>query len=243
MHVEDRAIVLSIRKYQEKSAIVKGLTENNGVVAGFVKNITSKSSANLYLPGNVIEINWKARLGAHLGSITAEPVRSFSNLILDKTKFYAVNSILEQVALFFIEHEPHVAVYEQVYKFLEEISVNEVSAYSYFHLELFLLQEAGFALDLETCNATGSKENLIYVSPKSGCAVSKEAGTPFANQMLRLPKFLINNKIKVDPYQILEAYDLLSYFIKRHILPQHNISEIKSRHFIRDALIESVVSK
>jgi DNA repair protein RecO (recombination protein O) len=85
--------------------------------------------------------------------------------------------------------------------------------------ELAMLAELGFGLDLSSCAATGTANDLVYVSPKSARAVSADAGAPYADRMLKLPAFLIGSGQNAAPRaeDIANGFQLTGYFLSRDV--------------------------
>ncbi len=216
MNFKDRGIILSKSPLKEKSSIVTIFTENHGIYSGVLKQYNKKSGDNL-VEGNLVDFFWNARLHEHLGSAKAELVKSYNAyLMTNKTKLYAFNSIVSILKASFCEREPHNNLFPQLILFMEKLK--ESFAFDeYIKFELEILKESGYQLQLNSCAATGSKEDLIYVSPKSGQAVSRNAGIPYASKLLTLPQFLIN-KEPINLNSINDAFKLTSYFFERYIL-------------------------
>ena len=216
MNFKDRGIILSKSPLKEKSSIVTIFTENHGIYSGVLKQYNKKSGDNL-VEGNLVDFFWTARLHEHLGSAKAELVKSYNAyLMTNKTKLYAFNSIVSILKASFCEREPHNNLFPQLILFMEKLK--ESFAFDkYIKFELEILKESGYQLQLNSCAATGISEDLIYVSPKSGQAVSRNAGMPYASKLLTLPQFLINSEA-IDLNSINDAFKLTSYFFERYIL-------------------------
>ena len=216
MNFKDRGIILSKSPLKEKSSIVTIFTENHGIYSGVLKQYSKKSGDNL-VEGNLVDFFWTARLHEHLGSTKAELVKSYNAyLMTNKTKLYAFNSIVSILKTSFCEREPHNNLFPQLNLFMKKLK-ESFKFDEYIKFELEVLKESGYQLRLNSCAATGSKKNLIYVSPKSGQAVSRNAGIPYASKLLNLPQFLIN-KEPINLNSINDAFKLTSYFFERYIL-------------------------
>ena len=216
MNFKDRGIILSKYPLKEKSSIVTIFTENHGIYSGVLKQYSKKSGDNL-VEGNLVDFFWTARLHEHLGSTKAELVKSYNAyLMTNKTKLYAFNSIVSILKTSFCEREPHNNLFPQLNLFMKKLK-ESFKFDEYIKFELEVLKESGYQLRLNSCAATGSKKNLIYVSPKSGQAVSRNAGIPYASKLLNLPQFLIN-KEPINLNSINDAFKLTSYFFERYIL-------------------------
>lgn len=215
MNLKDRAIILEKKLLKENHYIVTCFTEKNGIYSGVVRN--NKKLNNPNAEGNLIDFLWNARLHEHLGYLKIETIKSYNAYIIsDKTKLYAFNSLVSLLKVFFYEREPHNNLFPKLLDFINGLK-GGFSIKKYFLLELDILSESGHHLNLDMCASNGSRENLIYVSPRSGRAVSKESGSMFANKLLELPQFLIN-ECPIKKQDINAAYILTSYFMNRYIL-------------------------
>jgi DNA repair protein RecO (recombination protein O) len=203
MQLSFEAIVLSAVKYGENSAIACILTENHGIYKGLVRSITGAAQRGLYQPGNVIEAIWRARLSEHLGNLTAGLLHAGGACAMgEPLKLAALSSICSILESTLQERDPAPTIYQHLRLFLTQLgSENDIWQQSYILLELELLAQLGFGLELSSCAASGAVEDLIYVSPKSGRAVCREAGLPYHDKLLRLPEFIlesINNQASAD---------------------------------------------
>ena len=216
MNFKDRGIILSKALLKERSSIITIFTENHGIYSGVIKQYSKKSGDNL-VEGNLVDFFWNARLHEHIGSAKAELIKSYNAyLMINKSKLYAFNSIVSILKASFCEREPHKNLFPKLIEFMNA-QKQEFSFKDYIKFELEILKESGYQLQLDSCAATGVREDLIYVSPKSGQAVCRSAGEPYADKMLRLPAFLIND-CELDEHSIYDAFNLTSYFFERYIL-------------------------
>ena len=215
MNLKDRGIILSKMPLKEKNSIVTIFTEHNGIYSGVLRQYNKKSGDNL-AEGNLVDFFWSSRLHEHLGSAKAELIKSYNAyMMLSKTKLYAFNSIVSILKASFCEREPHNNLFPELISFMSSFK-EEFSFANYIKFELEILKEAGYQLQLDSCAATGTKNNLIYVSPKSGQAVSKESGEPYKDKLLYLPQFLVNNQQETSQ-DVNDAFKLTSYFMERYI--------------------------
>jgi len=218
MEWSDEGIVLSARKYGETSAIVTLLTRNHGVHAGLVRGGSGKRKRGDLQPGNAVAAQWRGRLAEHLGSYTIEMRQAHAALVLDSPDALAgLSAALGVVETSLPEHETHIQIYEGLCILLSAIGGGEEWRSAYVKWELGLLGELGFGLDLSCCAATGEIENLIYVSPKSGRAVSATAGKPYRGAMLPLPPFLLSKGRAGSIEDVSAGLSLTGYFLKRHV--------------------------
>jgi len=217
LNIHDNAIVLTVRKHAETSALVAVFTETHGVYKGAVRGAFSKNNRGLYQPGNHVAMHWSARLSDQMGSIKAEMIKPYSALIMPHA---GALSLLSSACTLLATALPERHVYQNLYKALMHLLTHltyapEECMAEYLRFELLLLAETGFGLDLTSCAATGTRKELVYVSPKSGRAVCAEAGKPYHDKMLPLPAFLLREKNEVPTSEeIAQGLRLTSYFLE-----------------------------
>jgi DNA repair protein RecO (recombination protein O) len=221
MKFEDQAIILNQHKFQESSYIITLLTENHGLVKGLFRP-TKKNKADM-LSGNVVKINWNARLADHLGTITIESIQNIFTIVgQDQIKTTILNSALAMCQLFMQEREPQLTTYEQLKKLLKSLEHGVGQVKEYLLLELELLTKSGYGMDLSRCIATNEIDNLIYISPKSGGAVSEKAGEPYKDKMFKLPKFFLRSELEPSNDDIKESMKILGYFMDKFYFYPYN---------------------
>ena len=190
MEWTDEGIVLGVRRHGESSAIVELLTREHGRHLGLVRGGAGKRMRPLLQPGNSVTTVWRARLDEHLGYYAIEGTRlRAATLLASAHATYGVTH-LASLARLLPERDPHEDIYEMLDRTLDDFDDAGGAAAHLIRFELAMLAELGFGLDLENCAATGATTDLIYVSPKSGGAVSRAAGEPYRDRLLRLPAFL-----------------------------------------------------
>lgn len=219
----DEALILTIYKLGDSDAIVHLLTREHGVYRGVIKRAFSgKGRADIQVATQV-EAVWKARLAEHLGTVTLEAKHSFGARVMhDPLRLAAVGSVMSMIAVSLGEHEAHPQLYAQVVAFLQHVAAGVeplVWLGEYVRLELALLEQAGYGLDLSSCAATGVTEDLVYVSPKSGRAVSAVAGQPYHDRMLALPEFIRTDHLPMEMAEIKQGVSLAGHFFETHLLP------------------------
>ncbi|MBC8268204.1 MAG: DNA repair protein RecO [Rhodospirillaceae bacterium] len=217
MEWSDQAIVLSARKHGETSAIVTLMTNTYGVHAGLVRGGAGKRKRGDLQPGNRVEAHWRGRLAEHLGSYVCEVHEAHAALLMDEPDALAcLSAALATCESALPEREPHPSIFAGLGILLASLEGEDWPSV-YVKWELGLLGELGFGLDFSCCASTGVTENLIYVSPKSGRAVSAEAGKIYKNKMLKLPPFLLREGVSGEPGEIVDGLVLTGYFLERHV--------------------------
>jgi DNA repair protein RecO (recombination protein O) len=226
MEWSDEAIVLSVRPLGETSTIVEGLTRNYGRHAGLVRGGASRRLRGILQPGNTLRVNWRARLTEHLGSFTVEPHRTRAGEMMDtREALMGLNAFSGVASVVLPEREPHATVFEAGEILLDAIAADTFPHWGplFVRWETGVLEALGFGLDLSRCAATGSSENLRYVSPKSGRAVSGEAGAPYRERLLVLPGFLLGSQnAEPTPEEIIAGLKLTGYFLTERVLRPHD---------------------
>jgi DNA repair protein RecO (recombination protein O) len=220
MNWSDIGIVLSARKHGEGSAIVSLMTPEHGRHAGLVRGGSGKRARGIYEAGNLVAVEWRARIEEHLGTFTCELLKPQAALYLDDSlRLAGLSSACSVLEMALPERESHPDVYESLFNFIANLE-SDTWLESYVEWELHLLAELGFGLDLSSCASTGQQDELIYVSPKSGQAVSTNAGEPYKDKLLALPDFLMgapNVDQQTDFGAVFLGLHLTGYFMDRHI--------------------------
>jgi DNA repair protein RecO (recombination protein O) len=217
MDWSDRGIVLSARRHGETSLIVQLLTEQHGRHAGLVRGGASSRARGLYQPGNLLAVHWRARLAEHLGNYVCEMITSSAATLLDnggKLAGLSAACALAEAAL--PEREPHDDIFASFAALIAALEAAGDWAEHYVRFELGLLGSLGFGLDLGSCAATGANDDLAYVSPKTGRAVSLSAGEAWRDKLLPLPPFLLA-EVAPAPGEIAQGLTLTGYFLERHV--------------------------
>ena len=187
MDWSDDGIVLAARRHGESSAVVQLLTRGQGRHAGLARGGAGSRGRGIYQPGNLVAARWRARLPEHLGSYTCELAHSYAAALLDDPlRLAALASACAVAEAALPERHPYPKLYGAFIALLDGLDGEPQWAAVYARWELGLLDELGFGLDLSRCASTGVTENLSYVSPKSGRAVSREAGAPYRDKLLPL---------------------------------------------------------
>ncbi len=222
MEWQDQGIVLSAKRHGETSAVVSVLTRDNGVHSGLVRGGWGKRSRHMVEPGNRVHARWRGRLAEHLGSYTLEVERSFSATLMTEPLYLsAMTSALALSQGSMAEREAHPQAFDGLSALLgildSQADFPDWQS-AYVKWELGLLGELGYGLDFSKCAATGDTENLIYVSPKSGRAVSKASGDPYRNSMLPLPRFVkLSGGVATSVDDIVSGLRLSGHFLQRHV--------------------------
>ena len=222
MEWTDDGIVLGSRRHGEANAIVEVMTHEHGRHLGLVRGGSSSRQRPVLQPGNTVRLVWRARLDEHLGAYTVEPLRLTGASRLAAA--HAVYGVTHLAALCRLlpERDPHPELFEHLAEALDHFDEPAAAARLMVRFELRMLAELGFGLDLTACAATGTTDNLSYVSPKSGRAVSREAAEPWRERLLRLPAFLTGEG-GANSEDLSDGFALTGFFLDRHVLEPRGI--------------------
>lgn len=240
MEWSDEAIILSVKPHGETAAVVELFTRSHGRHSGLVHGGRSRKARPTLQMGNHVDAAWKARLAEHLGHMSVELRRGYAAFAMDDGSALAGLTSMCALARLLPERDPHPGLYEIslfVLGFLDDPTVWPALMVRW---ELALLQELGFGLDLQSCAATGANDQLIYVSPKSGRAVSASAGEPYKDRMLRLPQFLTSARDRsATADDVAAGFQLTGYFLEQRILAPKGDTLPASRGRILSAIARS----
>jgi DNA repair protein RecO (recombination protein O) len=228
MEWTDDGIVLGTRRHGEANAIIEVMTQDHGRYLGLVRGGGGSRLRPMLQPGNAVRVTWRARLDEHLGHYQVEPLRLHGAAQL--TASHAVYGITHLAALcrLLAERDPHPELYARVVELLELIDDPLAAAVAMVRFELQILAELGFGLDLESCAATGRVNDLGFVSPKSGRAVSRLAAEPWQDRLFRLPAFL-SAEVEPSSEDIADGFALTGFFISRRVLEPRGITFADAR--------------
>jgi DNA repair protein RecO (recombination protein O) len=232
MEWRDEGLITGLKKYGETSVILEAMTKEHGRHLGLVKGGRSKRMHAMLQPGNQIEIVWRARLDEHLGTyaIEATALRA-ARLLTNAEALHALNLITSLLRLM-PERDPHPNLYRAASLIAEELDTSDHVPAMLVRFEMIILAELGFGLDLGTCAATGGHDDLIYVSPKSGRAVSRAAGAPYHDKLLALPTFLRGDDHETKPpsCDIRNGFKLTEYFLMRDLFAPRGLPMPEAHH-------------
>ncbi len=216
MQWTDEGIVLGVRRYGESSVILELMTRDRGRHLGLVRGGTGRRLRGVLQPGNSVSATWRARLDEHLGNYAVEGINLRAAGFLAAA--HAVHGVTHLAALcrLLAEREPHARVHRALEAILDSLDDPGAVAPMIARFEFGFLAELGFGLDLAACAATGATNDLIYVSPRSGRAVSRTAGEPYRDKLMRLPGFLQADAEPASAAELADAFALTGFFLDRH---------------------------
>jgi len=217
MEWRDQGILLSARKHGETSSIIEMFTPTQGRHVGVVRGGTSRKIAPILQPGAQLDVVWRARLEDHIGSFSVEPVRSRAAAAMgDRLALAGLNTVTALLSFCLPEREAHRGLYDRTQNLLDLLGQSDVWPLAYLQWEMGLLEEMGYALDLNACAVTGATEGLCFVSPKSGRAVSVKGAGEWADRLLPLPE-VMRGEGEGDDAQIAQGFVTTGYFLESHL--------------------------
>lgn len=230
MRWSDEGFVLSARRLGESGAVVHLLTRERGRHAGLVRGGGGRRLSAVLQPGNEVRAEWRGRLEDQLGTLSVEPARARAAALLgDPARLAALAAACAMTEAVLPEREAHPAVYEGLAALLDALDGSPAWAAGYVRWELALLSELGYGLDLARCAATGTADDLAYVSPRSGQAVSRAAAEPWRDRLLPLPAFLLGAQAGAEPADLRDGLALTGFFLERRVLAPHDKAQPKAR--------------
>jgi DNA repair protein RecO (recombination protein O) len=220
MNWNDVGLILSTRKHGENSVIVHAFTRDHGRCAGLVRGGSGRRLRGILQVGNEVSLDWRGRLAEQLGQFTVEARFSHATQLFDSPlALMASGAALSLLDIALPEREPHPQLFAATLVLLSSLEQESPDwPLLLVRWELGLLGEIGYGLDLTCCAATGVSEDLVYVSPKSACAVSRDAGQPYHDKLLPLPEFLRQDRgaeNEVTRQDILDGFTLTGYFVEK----------------------------
>jgi DNA repair protein RecO (recombination protein O) len=235
MEWTDQGLVLGVRAQGETSVVLEVMTPSRGRHLGLVRGGRSRRLAPVLQPGNSVAVIWRARLDEHLGLFIVEPLVSrAARLIADPASIFALQTLTGHLRLL-AEREPHPALHSAVETVLDLVAAADhpqlldLGAFIA-RFELALLDELGYGLDLSACAATGGRDELIFVSPKSGRAVSRAGAAGYEDRLLPLAPFLTGGPSNGGPQELRDAFRLTGHFLARHVYRPRGLADPVARN-------------
>lgn len=220
MQWTSEAIIIKHQQFSDDKLLCWFFSSTHGVYKGLLT--LNKKTRNQVQLGNIVHATWRARLEEHLGSYYCELLRPLSMTIInDKLKLNSVLSLCSILSTCLPERTLESKIYDETISYLLSLKDHKDWLAEYIRLELAILQELGYGLNLDACADTGSKEDLYYVSPRTGRAVSKSSGEPYHDKLFLLPDFLTNETI-ANEQDIKNALKINEHFIHKNFYQPHS---------------------
>ncbi len=242
MHLVADAIVLSVRAHGEHGAVVRGFTRQAGVWPGYVRGGHSRRLRPILQPANLVRAEWRARTDEQLPALTVELIHSRAPLYAEALAAAALEWLAALTAAALPEAQPYPRVHDALAGALDAVEAAPSAkgwAGALARYELLLLAELGFGLDLSACVATGRVDDLAFVSPRSGAAVSRAAAEGYEARLLRLPAFLITGGAATWD-EVTDALAITGHFLERDVLVDRRRETLAARDRLVDRLKRAV---
>ncbi len=210
-------LVLTSRPHGEGGAIIEVFSRDYGRFSGLVRGGHSRRLRPVLQPGNMVQASWRARLSEHLGTITIDAGHAYAAEVLNDGLL--LNGLTSMCSLLQVtpERQAYSRLYDTMMVVLCALDDSDICLPLLVRFEIALLEELGFGLDLSRCAATGSREGLTHVSPRSGRAVSTRAAAPYLDRLFILPGFLRNPEIPPKRGDTLAGFELTGHFLERRV--------------------------
>jgi DNA repair protein RecO (recombination protein O) len=234
MNLTDEGIAIGVKKFSDSTNLMKILTKDNGIYSGLIRIKKNQGNSGVNIPGNTLSVNWRARLSEHLGFFNTELIKSrSSNYLNSSINLEVLNSICSLMDIF-PEREECIDLYNIIEELLDNLNNTSLWPFLYIKFELLFIERMGYGLDLSSCAVNGSTNNLNWVSPKTGRAVSALGAKGWEDRLLKLPEFLGQNEIKsVSKADLLDSLKLTEFFLIKRVYSQYakNLSSSRKRMF------------
>lgn len=220
MRFDTKAIVCALRTHGEHGAVVRLMTPAHGLQGAYIRGARGKRMRPVLIAGNLVEAHLRARTETQLPQAEIELAHSRGPLLSEPLPAAAIEWATALTAIALPEGQPYPHLYEALDGLLAAIEAAPAASgwgAALVRYELLLLSELGFGLDLDSCAVSGSTDELVAVSPKSGRAVSAAAAEPYAGKLLHLPQFLLMSGSAGWP-DILAGLTLTGHFLLRDLL-------------------------
>ena len=219
MDWRDTGILLAVRRHGETSAILDVFTKDHGRHAGVLRGASSRKIAAALQPGSDLDVIWRARLEEHIGAFTIEPLKTRAGMAMtNRLTLAGLNSVVSLLSFSLPEREQNLRLFNDTGVLLDLLDRPDIWPLAYLKWEMALLEELGYGLDLSACAATGRNDELIYVSPRSGRAVSRHGAGDWADRMLPLPPIL-QGKGDAPDSEVAIALKTTGYFLEQKLAP------------------------
>src|SRR5690242_7208841 len=233
MRFDTPAIVCALRSHGEHGAIVRLMTPQHGLVAAYVRGARGRRMRPVLIAGNLVQAQLSARTETQLPQASVELIHSRAPLLSEPLPAAAIEWATVLTATALPEGQPYPNLYAALDAVLDAIEAAPSASgwgTALVRYELLLLAELGFGLDLERCAVTGSNDDLVAVSPKSGRAVSAAEAEPYAAKLLALPRF-VREGGGASWDEIAQGLDLTGHFLIRDVLTDRSrvIGEARAR--------------
>ncbi|ATQ69388.1 MULTISPECIES: DNA repair protein RecO [Methylosinus] len=230
MEWRDEGLVIGVRRHGESAVILELMTRAHGRHMGLVRGGSGRALRSVLQVGNSVEVLWRARLEEHLGAFAVEPLRSRAARLIDRA--FALHGVAHLAALLRLlpERDAQRELFEMAELIADRLDSLDLAPALMARFELALLQALGFGLDVERCALTGATQDLAFVSPKTGRAVTRDAGAPWRDRLLPFPPFLQDcARAPADASELAAAFRLTGHFLARDVFTPRGLEAPQAR--------------
>ena len=236
------AIICAVRAHGEHGAIVRALTAEHGLMPGYVQGGRSTRMRPVLIPGNVVRGVYRARTADQLASLAVELEHSRGPLLGEPLPAAAIDWACALTASSLPEGQAYPALHGALSAVLDAVEAAPAArgwAVAMVRYELLLLAQLGFGLDLAECAVTGGRDDLAYVSPRTGRAVSKAAAGIHAERLFPLPPFLSEGG-EAGWSDILNGFAITGHFITHRLVDPRRAEMLAARERLIERLKRAV---
>jgi DNA repair protein RecO (recombination protein O) len=218
------ALVVALSPHGEHAVVARFLSADQGLVAAYVQGGRGRKLRPVLQIGNRVALDLVTKSPGQLAFATVHPLSTNMAMMHGPAALALVDYLASLAATCLNEGEAQPRLFPLFDALFGGGAAGALPADvgpALARLELALLAELGLGLDLASCAATGSTEDLAFVSPKSRQAVSKGAGEPWAAKLLPLPGFLlgvVGGEGEADAAAIADGLALTGHFLAREVL-------------------------
>jgi DNA repair protein RecO (recombination protein O) len=221
MEWRDEGVLIAMRLHGESAAIIEVFTAAHGRHLGVVRGGASRRMAAVLQPGSQVMVGWRARLEAHIGAFVPEPLRARAGLLADRLALSGLNAVCAMLQVALPEREAFAGLWRATIGLLDAMEAGAQWQADYLRWEMLLLEEAGFGLDLSRCAVTGSREDLAFVSPRTGRAVGRQAAGEWAAKLMPLPAVMLGQG-PASGAELVQGLAVTGHFLERGLAPVLN---------------------
>lgn len=218
----DDAIVIGSRAQGENNTLTKLFTRTRGAQSAIVHGGLGSRKGALLQPGNRVQVAWRGRTAEDLGRFELElEVPHAAGAMESRSGLLALGAVTELLDRALPEGNAYPELFTATDALLGHLETEEIFPILMVRWEIGLLSALGYGLTLDRCAATGrlleDGADLVFVSPKSGGAVTMDAGLPYRDKMLPLPAFVIDRGEPTWP-DVAAAMGMTGHFLQNWLL-------------------------
>jgi len=238
MQFNDEGYIINCRKHGERSLILTVLCKQYGKVCGYVKSGLSKKNLATFQQGNLVKVDAWSRVDDNMLLLKIELITpSAVNFLPSADKLTALSCFCSLSNICLPELQPLDRFYYLAESFFNLIDEdNWLTHYSIW--EFYLLDFLGIGVDLTECSATGSTQNLAYVSPKTAKAVCLSAGEPYKNRLFNYPHFIVEHNFNPSAQELADLLNMTCFFLNKNFFAIHNLKFPECRVSLAETIVK-----